>query len=316
MSAAPVLGRESARNEGAAELLFRRRVHREGRVRIAALVLAGFAAAALAAVSLVLFLGKPLPGLPNDRWIDILALAFLLGAGPYGFMANARIRRRRALEERFPDFLRDLATSQRSGLTLPTAVAVAARGEYGELTPDIQRMADQLAWNVPFRDALDDFARRVDTPLVARAASLINEASRAGGHVADVLMAAARDAREINALENDRRSTMVMYTIITYVAFLVFLGVVGVLYGTFIPHLVSATSGLSGSTASARVGALQVSSLTLSEYRTFYFVAAFAAAIGNGLVAGVIETGHAVAGLRHSFAMVIITVLLFALFLP
>ncbi|MHB8584693.1 MAG: type II secretion system F family protein [Thermoplasmatota archaeon] len=293
--------------------LFRYRQTHKGRAKRAALVLAAVAATVSFVGALWLFTGHVLPfwHIPNDRWVDLTCIGILFAVGPYGFMANARIQRRRALEERFPDFLRDLATSKRSGLTLTTAVAVAARGEYGALTPEIRRMGDQLSWNVPFSEALNDFAKRVDTPLVWRAVSLVNEASRAGGQVSDVLMAAARDAREINTLENERRSTMVMYTVIMYLAFLVFLGVVGALYATFIPQLI--LSSHSVSSAHAGVGGLQVSALTLSDYRTFYFIAAAASAFGNGLVTGVIETGYAVAGLRHSFVMVIITLIFFAL---
>ena len=50
-------------------------------------------------------------------------------------------------------FLRDVAASHRGGLTLTASVQIAAKGEYGELTPEIRKMADQLSWNVPFNEA-------------------------------------------------------------------------------------------------------------------------------------------------------------------
>ncbi|MBI2077000.1 MAG: type II secretion system F family protein, partial [Euryarchaeota archaeon] len=157
------------------------------------LVLFGSTAAAsvLLGLALVLYLGKNVGGLGSGAWIDVFALGLLLGLGPYGFYVHRRGQRIRNLEARFPEFLRDLAASHKSGLTLNASVAISARGEYGELTPEIRKMADQLSWNLSFEEALRLLAERVQTPLVQRTASLIIQAGKSGGNTTDVLLAAA-----------------------------------------------------------------------------------------------------------------------------
>jgi archaeal flagellar protein FlaJ len=246
-------------------------------------------------------------GLPPHRAIDFFALAALAALGPYGFyMAHQRSRLKK-IESRLPDLLRELASSHRAGLTLPRAVSVAASGDYGALTPEVRRMAAQLEWTIPFPDVLAMFRERVPTKFVARAVTLITEAMRLGSNVSDVLLVAARDARETKALERQRSLTMGLYTGVVYIAFFVFLVVVMVLYGTLIGQLVRAAAATQG----LPVSGLGFQAVSLESYRTFYFVGALSQAIGNGILAGLIESGSWVGGLRHAFVMVLVTVIAF-----
>lgn len=262
----------------------------------------------------LLFEGRSFFDFSPDAWVHFLCLGLLVGLGPYGFYMANESHRVRLLEERFPDFLRDVASSHKGGLTLAQSVAVAARGEYGPLSPEVQRMADQLSWNVPFNEALERFGGRVQTPLVQRAVSLILEANRSGGATTDVLLAAARDAREIKFLEQDRRINMSLYTVVIYVTFFVFLGVTAVLYSQFVPQLVAsshAAQEASIAAGGAQIAGVNTASLDLRDFQLFYFMAALMQGLGDGIVAGMMGSGKAVLGLRHSFIMVALSYVTF-----
>ncbi len=262
--------------------------------------------------AMVIALGLDIFGVSQGRWVDFVAIAILLGVGPYGFYVSHEYNRIRRLEERFPDFLRDIASSHRGGLTLPSSVAIAARGEYGPLTPEVQRMADQMSWNVPFDEALQNFAERVSTPLIQRTVSLVQEASRSGGATSEVLLAAARDARQLKNMENDRRLSMTLYGVIIYITFFVFLLVAAVLHQQFVPQIIRSSETL---VAVGSPGGFTISVVTIEEYRAFYFLASVVQALGGGIVAGMMATGKALLGLRHAFIMVFIAYITFALFL-
>lgn len=257
-------------------------------------------------------LGLDLFGVSQGRWVDFVAIAILVGVGPYGFDVSHEHNRIRRLEERFPDFLRDIASSHRGGLTLPSSVAIAARGEYGPLTAEVQRMADQMSWNVPFDEALQRFAERVATPLIQRTVSLVQEASRSGGATSEVLLAAARDARQLKNMENDRRLSMTLYGVIIYITFFVFLLVAAVLHQQFVPQIIRSAETLE---AVGSPGGFSISVVTIEEYRAFYFLASVVQGVGGGVVAGMMATGKALLGLRHAFIMVFIAYITFALFL-
>lgn len=307
VAAAVLLSRQEDR-----AFLFRVRRSAEAQKALVILLASGAVAALFFLGAATLALGQEFLGLPRRTWLDLLTFGVLAALGPYGFYVAGSNRRTRRLEERFPDFLRDLAASRNAGLTLSNAVDIASHGEYGDLTPEIVKMADQLTWNVPFEDALERFAERVPTPLIQRSVALINEAGRSGGNVTDVLMAAARDAREIKNLETERRQTIGLYAGIVYITFFVFLAVAAVLYGTFIPEFVrTATAAQAAGVANIRFGAV-----SLEDYRTFYYFAALMQGLGNGLVAGLMASGRVLDGLRHSFAMAAVSWVTFAFVLP
>lgn len=234
----------------------------------------------------------------------LAAFSILVAGAPAAWFSLATARRKRAVEERFPDLLRDLNESYAAGMTMSQAIRVASRGDYGALNPEIQRMANQLSWGTPFPEALRMFSDRVRTPLVTRAVALIVKATRAGGNVKDVLAAAARDAREIKAIENDRRGGMALYVIVVYVAFGVFLAVTAALQGLLIPSVLQATQGVSG------IGNVALPNrLTLVDFQHVYFSVGLIQAIGSGLVAGVMSEGSLSAGLRHGAILVAVTIL-------
>lgn len=263
----------------------------------------------------LLFVASPslAPSLPSGfGGIDLVAVATVLVLGPYGVDAALRDRRRRRIEAHFPDFLTDLAANRRAGFTLAESVRLAAESEYGPLTEDIQRMRAQLSWNVPFEEALDRFSTRVDTPLVTRSVTLVLEAERTGGHITDVLEAVARDAREIKHLDRERRLSMRMYTVIMYIAFAVFLGVVGVLQAQLLPQLFAATgSGL----GSGPFEQLASSEVDLDSYRTFFYTAALVQGVGSGSMAGLMARGRLGPGLMHASVMAAIAIATFSIWL-
>lgn len=265
---------------------------------------------ALIGVSIALVTGTNVWFLGQEDWIHPFSAGLLFGLGPYGFLLAARQRKVLAMEDRFPDLLRDLAASHRGGLTLPASISIAARGDYGALTPEVQRMASQLSWNVGFQEALTEFQTRVNTPLVVRAVNLILQADRSGASTVRVLLAASRDVREIKKLENERRVQMSLYTIIVYIAFFVLLGVIAAMYSQFIPEVLKASEQTEGQD----VPFLQ-NTPTLVEFQLFYFLTAMVQAVGDGFVAGALGSGSPILGLRHSFIMTAITWILFALIL-
>lgn len=241
---------------------------------------------------------------------DFFVFGLLLGLGPFGYFHAREQKRIRKMDERLPEFLRDLAESKRAGMTLTEAIITASQGTYGELTPEIRKMAAQLEWGVSFTDALTRFSNRVDTPLVERTVNLIVEASNAGGNVVDVLGAAADDAREIQQILQERRDSMVVYVMIIYVAFLVFLGVIAVLNAQFLPEISKAVSEASKQGAPS-IGGLQFSSVDTQAFRTLFFHAAVIQGLGGGLVAGVMRGGKPVEGLKHSFLMIAVAYVVF-----
>lgn len=241
-------------------------------------------------------------------FVDFLIFAVLSGTGIYGGYEYARMRRIKLIDSYFPDFVRDLAESRKAGMTFTKAIFLAAKGNYGPLTPEIKKMAQQISWGSSVNEALSNFAERVDTKLVRRSVSLINEASRGGGSVADVLEAAAKDAREMQHLKVKRKTSMSSYVIIVYLSTFVFIAIVLALTKSILPSLgesLAKSAGIGGVVAGGG------GALSIKELVGVFFFAAIIQSFGSGLVAGVFETGDVRDGVKHSFILVLVSWLIF-----
>ncbi len=238
---------------------------------------------------------------------DFLVLALLSGTGIYGMYEYMNVRRIYKIDTVFPDFVRDLAESRRAGMTFTKAIMFAAKGNYGILTEEIRKISQQVSWGSSVTDALLDFSKRVNTKSIRRTISLIIEASKSGGNVAEVLDIASKDAREIKMMEAERKSNMSSYVVVIYVGMLVFLAIIMILNLSFIPAMTGGGSqGMSGLMGGG--GGVDAREVTV----VFYF-ATLIQGLGSGLVAGVFEDGNFSSSVKHVFVMVLISWLSFKL---
>ena len=243
-------------------------------------------------------------------FIDYFVFALLSGTGVYGMYESINVRRILKIDAIFPDFVRDLAESRRAGMTFTKAILFASKGEYGILTPEIQKISQQVSWGGSVTDALQSFAQRVNTKSIRRTITLIIEASNSGGNVADVLDVAAKDAREIKMLEAERRTNMASYVVVIYVGMFVFLAIVLILCTSFIPAMVGSegSQGMQG----VMGGGSTVSQMEISNV---FYLACIVQAFGSALVAGVFEDGRFTSSVKHIFIMVFTTWLMFKILL-
>ena len=236
---------------------------------------------------------------------DFLIFAILSGTGVYGMYEYLHYKRIYKIDSVFPDFVRDLASSRRAGMTFTKAILFTSKGSYGLLTEEIKKIAQQISWGNSVEEALETFANRIKTKSVRRTVSLIIEASKSGGNVADVLDVAANDAREIKVLEGERRVNMATYVIVIYVGMFVFLAIIAILAGVFIPVITGGDAeGLS--TTMGGTGVLSQAAIV----QAFYF-ATLVQSVGTGLVAGVFEDGHLESSVKHVFILVLVSWMVF-----
>lgn len=245
-------------------------------------------------------------GLPAGRNMakDLTFFTIMATTGPIGAYLHRQNRRIDGIEFRLPDFLNDLAEQRRAGLTLPVALKASSKVDYGELSPEIKKMAAQVGWGISFNDALQQFANRVNTALVTRSVSLVIEASRTGGSVTEILKAAARDAYDIKNLESERRTTMATFLIVIYVVFFVFMTVLASLATQFLPEILAAQQAQVDSdlAASSDIGGTLIDP---AQINYIYFNASMVQSLGNGLVGGVLAEGRVTAGFRHVAIMAV-----------
>ena len=246
-------------------------------------------------------------------FLNFFGLTFFLFIFPASYYWEKVEAKKNEVEEKFPDFLRDLAEYWKGGLSMTVAVQTLATSEYGALNDEVKKMSDQLSWGIKFSDVILQFAERVGTPLVRRAIALIAEADRAGGKISDILVTAANDSRELKFLEGERRRAIGSYIAVIWTSYFVFLGVIVVLAKVFIPAIAGSNSSGDdgGDSGGQTIGNMTIRNIDPLFFLTIFYYGVTMQALGNGSMAGFMATGRFSTGFKHSGMMIVVALVIF-----
>lgn len=217
---------------------------------------------------------------------------------PTGFFIYQymKYKESKEIEERFPDFLRDVAQNIRTGMTIPQAITATKETYYGALSPYIKKMVVQIDWGVPLDKILTDFANITTKPL-RRTVSTIIDTHRGGGDIASIFDSTGKSSVEINRINKERSSIVYNQMLTGYVIFFVFIGVLIMMQIYLIPSLQTFSSSDIGISTFNELGSFYADTFRLLIILQGFF---------SGLVIGKLSEGSIISGLKHSIVLVII----------
>lgn len=265
---------------------------------------------------------------------NIIFLGVLILFIPYSIFKFLEFKKVKAYEESFPNFLRDLAESQRAGLPILQSIKLASKSDYGILSHEIKKMESQLSWNVPLETVLNNFSKKMKKSVViARTILIIQQANKSGGNVEDTMDSLADNIEMLKSVKEEKEILLSQQVMMMYGIFFIFLGISIALLKFLIPLLqsdISDTSSFSLFSAnsnpcfeclstntnpqctscdlfftvsdSAGLGEREEAS---TYYKSVFFVMIIVQAIFSGLIAGQIGSGSAAAGIKHSMIMLL-----------
>jgi len=119
----------------------------------------------------------------------------------------------------------------------------------------------------------------------------------------------SKDAKETILTQEERSVTMSTYVMVVYISFFVFIVTIMILQMQFLPKMEEA--GMSVSESAADMGITEIPGVNIKvdlipEVGFIFLLSVVVHAIGDGLLAGVIQKGSLPIGMRHSFIMLII----------
>lgn len=240
----------------------------------------------------------------------------IIGATPYLVFLYLNDAKLRAMEEQFPNFLRDVSGSKKAGMTLPLAIAKCATSDYGALTEEVKRMEEQISWGISFDEALKRFGDRIGSPFIKKSTTIIIEAYRSGGAISDVLESVAEDAKMIRESEKEKHTTLSQYVTTVYIIHFLFIAIL-ISLNKILGPLASAPgiSGVSSTSLPGIGGGLGGGGVNLDSYKPLFFHMSIIQGFFNGLIAGQIGENSAISGLKHSLFFILVSVILFFIFM-
>jgi flagellar protein FlaJ len=117
--------------------------------------------------------------------------------------------------------------------------------------------------------------------------------------------------------EDEREIAMSTYIAVIYISFFVFLVTIWILNVTFLPKIEESSAALEQQ--AAEIGQPIPGILpeniggVILGLQVAFFIAAVVHAVGDGVLAGVLDNGKVANGLRHSFIMLVISLISFQL---
>lgn len=234
---------------------------------------------------------------------SIIIVALILFVVPVALLRYFENWKVRALEDYFPQFMRDLVEAIRSGMTLPQAVRSVSENDYGYLSPYVRKLSAQLDWGIPFDKAFLNFSKGTKSKLIKRIASTIIESHRFGGNITDVFEAISSASVEVERLREERKLYINSQLITSYVIFFVFLMVIIGLERFLVPALSEVSIGEIAPTPKEME--VEYSSI----FRNLIIMQGFFA----GLIIGKMAEGAVASGIKHSLFLVIVGMLVYTL---
>ena len=249
----------------------------------------------------------------NDVLYFVLGLSFVIAALPFFVGLILETGAEREKEEMFLEFARDLVENVKAGTPISKSILNVRKKDYGKLNPHVNKLANQISLGIPVKTSFETFARDNNNKTITRAVTIISEAEKAGGQIDDILEAVVKSVSQVEKLKKERRAAMYTLIVQGYIIFMIFIIITLVMQFKILPIATGLGSG--GVTGSG--GGLTGFSLgsqgavaTIDELVRPFVWLLLIQGVFVGLVIGKISEGSVKAGLKHSFILATLAILI------
>lgn len=223
---------------------------------------------------------------------------------PLSIFYEIRSRREKKMMNRLPEALKTLASANQVGMTLTEALQNTADNTSGRLGNELKSVKNDIRWNHDVNSALTKFANRIQIPILTRTVKLITEANSSTGDIEDVISIAAKNVETQVRLKKQRSSSMLMYTAVILISFMVYMFVVALLDLMFlstIGEMDSADFDSGGGDSE-----FELSDLPVERFRLVFYHSTIVQAFGSGMIAGYLSANNVRSGLKFAIVLCLI----------
>ncbi|MDR3291356.1 MAG: type II secretion system F family protein [Methanobrevibacter sp.] len=149
-------------------------------------------------------------------------------------------KRREEIEKSSPDFLRQVSSMLRTGMSFESALVEFTNYGSGPLNTEIKRAILEVKMGKDFNRSLMNIPKRLNSKDLNRTFRIIIEGRKSGGGLSEIVDSVAEDLRVTNELKRERKATVMMSVIFLIISAVIAtpftLGMVGV-YSLFLTSL-------------------------------------------------------------------------------
>lgn len=238
----------------------------------------------------------------------IIGIGILVGITPFVFSMIYETNIANEKEEMFLEFARNLVESVKTGTPISKSIINIKNKSYGVLSEHVEKLANQISLGVPFNSAIQVFSKDVKNKAISRALTLIGQAERAGGDIGEILESVAEAVNVSDKLKKERKAAISTLVVQGYIIFFVFIIIILVMQFKILPMV----SGIADIGAVSGIGLSEGRMITQTEISNLFLYLLLIQGFFSGLTIGKLSEGSAKAGIKHSFALMLISFLISA----
>ncbi len=249
----------------------------------------------------------------EDLMIFLIGIGIVFGAFPFVISSIMVTREDQENDRMFLEFSRDLVENVKAGTPISQSIINVRSKHYGSLTPHVKKLANQISVGIPVQQALSIFVKDVDSPAVRRAIDLISEAEKAGGDITDILDSVTDSIEETEKLKKERKASVYSLVVEGYIIFIIFVGIMLLLQFSILPMIsdvgeIGDEEGRVDDEVGMGLGGGGDVDMDMTRPLLFLLLAQ---GFFAGFVIGKLSEGKLVSGIKHSFALVTISLLIY-----
>jgi len=234
----------------------------------------------------------------------MIGLGILIGASPFVASIIHETKATGEKEEMFLEFARNLVESVKTGTPISKSIINIKDKSFGILSDNVKKLANQISLGIPLNFALRVFSKDVNNKTISRALTLIGQAEQAGGDIGEILEAVAGAVSMSDKLKKERKAAISTLVIQGYIIFFVFIVIILVMQFKILPMV----SGIAEVGTIGEMGLGGEASTSEEMYGSFLYLLLIQGFF-SGLIIGKLAEGSVKSGIKHSFALMVISFL-------
>lgn len=240
-------------------------------------------------------------------FVFLFGFGIMAGVAPVVLELIKEARVANEKEEMFLEFSRNLVESVKTGTPVSKSIINMRNKPFGVLSENVRKLANQISLGIPLNSALRIFSDDINNKTISRALVLIGQAERAGGQIGEILESVAEAVSLSDKLKKERKAAIQTLVVQGYIIFFVFIVIVLVMQFKIVPLV----SGIAGSGTLSGVGFVggQGATIDPKEISNAFLYLLLIQGFFNGLTIGKLGEGNIKFGLKHSFALMLMSFL-------
>ncbi|RLG11113.1 hypothetical protein DRN73_06160 [Candidatus Pacearchaeota archaeon] len=253
----------------------------------------------------IIVLGISFLFLGTGVFFFLVGISILIIVSPFVFEIIKKTTIANEKEEMFLEFARNLVESVKTGTPISKSILNLKDRPYGALSRHVKKLVNQIQLGIPLNKALKTFSKDVNNKTIERALTLIGQAERAGGDIGVILESVANAVNLSEKLKKERKSAISTLVVQGYIIFIVFIIIILVMQFKILP-MISGIGNIGGAIGLGGEG------INASDVSNAFLYLLLIQGFFTGLTIGKLSENNFKAGLKHSFALMVISFLISA----